>query len=138
MVKRRQRKLSKKEAKAVAKQTAYSQQQTAKKEAVSREPEAVSQVIEVPSVLTVREFAEALKLPVTEVIGSLIKNGVMATINESIDFDTMSIIGDELGYEVKLKSENEKVKTAKASTIDKKKLELRPPVVTVMGHVDHG
>src|SRR3990170_7863351 len=101
MVKRRQRKLSKKEAKAVAKQTAVSQQQTAKKEAVSRQPGVASQVVEVSSVLTVREFAEALKIPVTEVIGALIKNGVMATINESIDFDTMAIICDELGFVAK-------------------------------------
>jgi len=135
MARRRQRKLSKKEAKAVAKQTAYSQQQTAK--AVSREPQAESQSIEVPSVLTVREFAEALNLSVTEVIASLIKNGVMATINESIDFDTMAIIGDELGYSINSKSEILNSKLKEESTI-KKNLKPRPPVVTVMGHVDHG
>ena len=131
--------MSKKEAKAQARQTTDSQQQVAKKQAASRAPEAVRQIIEVPKVLMVREFALALGLAVTEVISSLVKNGVMATINESIDFDTMSIIGDELGFDVKLKAEDSHAKSLEASTIHKKKnLKPRAPVVTVMGHVDHG
>lgn len=92
-------------------------------------------LVELSAVLSVREFAEALKLPVTQIIGSLVKNGVMANINESIDFETMAIIADELGYEAKLKAEAD---TQKADSIERKNLETRPPVVTVMGHVDHG
>src|SRR3990167_6392179 len=105
MVRRRQRKLSKKEAKAQKKQQTTDNQQLATRQVVDRKLEVVSQAIEVPSVLTVREFAETLKIPVTEVIASLIKNGVMATINESIDFDTMAIICDELGFVAKLKDQ---------------------------------
>lgn len=139
MVKKRTRKLSKKEAK--AEKRANGSQQTANginnfnQNVVSRKMEAVRQSIELPAVLMVREFAESLNLPVTEVIGALVKNGVMANINESIDFDTMAIIGDELGFEVKEKKEE--VKELKSETA-KKNLRPRPPVVTVMGHVDHG
>lgn len=136
MARKRTRKLSKKEAKAEKKLTAASLQQTAKEPAVSREPSAVSRTIELPSVLTVRQFAEELKLPVTQVISKLVQNGVMATINELIDFDTMAIIADELGFEARVKVEKEE--GGKPQTPIKKNLKPRPPVVTVMGHVDHG
>ncbi len=125
--------MSKKEARAALRQGFVRQVADDKK---TSEIKTEKPIIEVPSVLTVREFAEALKIPVTEVIGSLIKNGVIATINESIDFDTMAIIGDELGFAV-----NPKSSTFAKATVDKqikKNLKPRPPVVTVMGHVDHG
>lgn len=149
MARKKIRKLSKKEAKADKKQQSDYRLQTAeKKDAVvgsqsaptmSRSSDqsigAVSAIVEVPSVLTVREFAESLKLPVTQVISKLVQNGVMATINESIDFDTMAIIADELGFALKLQSEE---KPAEKTQAIKKHLIGRPPVVTVMGHVDHG
>lgn len=92
--------------------------------------------IELPEAIRVGDFAERLNLPVTKVMGELMKNGVMATINEMIDFETAAIIGSDLGFEVV-----PEVKEATEKEVAPTKAEggiARPPVVAVMGHVDHG
>lgn len=96
-------------------------------------------VLVIADSITVGELAEALNLPVTTLVGELFKNGIVATINQRIDFETATIIVEELGLDVKLQKKEaaqamERKTTHKLSdhAVD------RPPIVAVMGHVDHG
>src|SRR5688572_2412068 len=99
----------------------------------------MAQTIEIEDMITVGTLAEKLMLPATRLIGELMKNGVMATINERIDFDTAQIIVEELGLEVTLTKKQQDIA---APVREKRKITEsatpRPPVVAVMGHVDHG
>ncbi|MEN8906901.1 MAG: translation initiation factor IF-2 [Clostridiales bacterium] len=96
-------------------------------------------VITVPEILTVKELAEKLKKTATEVIKKLMGLGVMATVNQDIDFDTATVISEEFGISVKKEIiVNEEDILFDDSDDDEKDLETRPPVVVVMGHVDHG
>lgn len=103
----------------------------------------MSRQIELERMTTVGDLADRLDLPSTTLIKELFKNGVMVTINEKIDFDTATILISELGLDVELV---QKQGLAGKGTVDsdspKKVLSKssvpRPPVVSVMGHVDHG
>lgn len=95
--------------------------------------------IEIEDMITVGTLAERLMIPVTQLISELFKNGVMATVNERIDFDTAQIIVGELGLDVELtKRPIEEVAPPRTKVAASDKAESRPPVVAVMGHVDHG
>ncbi len=95
--------------------------------------------IEVENMITVGALAERLQIPATKLIAELMKNGIMATINERIDFETAQIIVEELGLEVELsRKAAETSKPARVKRVASDKAGTRPPVVAVMGHVDHG
>ena len=92
----------------------------------------------IPEVVGVGELAERLDLPVTRLIAELMKNGVMATINEQIDFDTAAIVASELGFEIAPEPVEEEEQAPAKVKLAAGIGELRPPIVAVMGHVDHG
>lgn len=106
---------------------------------------ALDRVVEISEVISVKEFAEKTGLGAAKVIGELMKNGILANINQQIDYDTAQIIADDLHIKIK-----KKISQASAEDVfkgnleallkeeDPAHLEPRPPIVVVMGHVDHG
>jgi translation initiation factor IF-2 len=95
-------------------------------------------VVVVADSITVGELAETLNLPVTTLIGELFKNGIVATINQRIDFETATIIVEELGLDVELEKKAAQAAAERKTHVLSDKAVDRPPIVAVMGHVDHG
>jgi translation initiation factor IF-2 len=98
----------------------------------------MAQIIELDDSVTVGNLAELLSLPVSKLIAELFKNGVMATVNEKIDFDTAQILVGDLGLDVELAKKEHVAAPERPKREVSANATVRPPVVAMMGHVDHG
>ena len=130
----------KKRRKGRARQQAMKEEREQQAEQARQEQEQEARTIRVTEFLTISELAELMDVPSTEIVGAAFKNlGLMVTVNQRLDFDQIELLLEEFGFEAAREEEYVGVvDEAEEDTDPPESLRPRPPVVTVMGHVDHG